>query len=160
MIEYEPKNLKRWTMPDSYFGAVWPNYYSSGFGQSRDSDALERSNFECALKALGGETDTVAVVRESHWAVGWVEWIAIQQDDGAALKVADELRERYENYPVVDEEHWSNLEYEEAQSYWASMSVRERCGAIKEARCGASIFAARRDYLPSDDNGRLMEYLR
>lgn len=39
------KHIKRWTMPDSYFGETWPDYYSSGVGQSRDSDSLERSNF-------------------------------------------------------------------------------------------------------------------
>ena len=32
-----PKHLKRWSMPPSYFGAVWPDYYSAGVGQSRDS---------------------------------------------------------------------------------------------------------------------------
>ena len=83
-MSYEPKHLKRWTMPNSYFGAVWPNYYVF-LGQHRDSDALTRSNFTCGLKALGGESETVEVVRESHWAVGWVEWIAIHQDDAAAL---------------------------------------------------------------------------
>ncbi|WMT78832.1 hypothetical protein [Bradyrhizobium sp. Ash2021] len=87
----QPKHLRRWTMPANYFGAVWPAYYSSGVGQSRDSDALERSNFECMLKALGGETETVVVVRELHWAVGWVEWIAIHQDDEKALKIADDI---------------------------------------------------------------------
>jgi hypothetical protein len=39
-------------------------------------------------------------------------------------------------------------------------AVRERVGAIKESRCGASIFAARFAYLPQDDNGSLFEYLR
>ena len=43
------------------------------------------------LTALGGETDTVIVVRETHWAVGWVEWIAIHQDDEKALKIADDI---------------------------------------------------------------------
>jgi hypothetical protein len=37
-------------MPDSYFGATWPDYYGSSVGQSRDSDALERSNFACMLE--------------------------------------------------------------------------------------------------------------
>src|SRR6266436_1054881 len=67
-MTYEPEHLKLWTMPDCYFGEVWPAYYSAGVGQSRDSDALERSNFACMLKAVGGESDTVQVVRESHWA--------------------------------------------------------------------------------------------
>jgi hypothetical protein len=43
------------------------------------------------LKALGGETETVIVVRETHYLVGWVEWIAIHQDDEKALKIADDI---------------------------------------------------------------------
>jgi hypothetical protein len=90
-MAYEPKHLCRWSKPPNYFGAAWPDYYSSSVGQSRDSDALERSNFECMLNALGGETETVIVVRETHWAVGWVEWIAIHESDDKALKIADDI---------------------------------------------------------------------
>lgn len=117
-MDYEPKHLRRWAMPESYSGAVWPAYYRSGCGQSRDSDALERSNFACMLKALGGESDTVTVVRESHWAVGWVEWIAIHQDDGAALKVADEIQARLADYPVIDDDHFSATEQDDANDTW------------------------------------------
>ena len=115
---YEPTHLKRWTMPDSYIGAVWPTHYSAGVGQSRDSDALEQSNFICMLKVIGGESETVTVVRESHWAVGWVEWIAIEQDDAAALRKADEIVARLEDYPVINENHFSELETEEANDVW------------------------------------------
>jgi len=120
MTEYTPKHLKRWTMPRDYFGAVWPNYYGSGCGQSRDSDCLERSNFRCMLQALGGESDTVQIVRESHWAVGWVEWIAIHQDDAKALEIADKIKGKLADYPVVDEDDLSELECEEADEIWAN----------------------------------------
>lgn len=156
--QWEPKHLKRWTRPDSYFGAVWPAYYSSGVGQSRDSDALERSNFICMLKALGGETETVRVIHEGHWAVGWVEWIAIHQDDVKALKEADEINGYLEDYPVINEDHWSELEDEDANSTWQRLSLKERMELCKEAR--VSIFAARRDYIPSDDSGYISERCR
>jgi hypothetical protein len=29
---YDPEHLQRWTLPDNYFGAEWPNYFSSGVG--------------------------------------------------------------------------------------------------------------------------------
>lgn len=159
-MAYTPKHLTRWTMPDNYFGAAWPDYFGSGFGQHRDSDALVRSNFITALKALGGESETVIIVREGHWAVGWVEWIAIHQDNATALEIADGLKERESDYPVLDEQHFSDLEYTEAADYWAGMSVRERASFLIHSRCGASLFAARRGDLPSDDNGALMESLR
>lgn len=157
-MNYSPINLRKWTRPESYFGAEWSDYYSAGVGQSRDSSSLERSNFICMLQELGGESETVIVVRESHWAVGWVEWIAIHESDGRALAIADEIASNLADYPVIDEDHWSNLEYDEICSYWAQMSVRERAEYC--ARAGLSIFAARRDYLPNDDDGALYELLR
>jgi hypothetical protein len=137
-MTYQPKHLKLWTMPAHYFGAVYPETYSSGCGQSRDSDALERSNFACMLKAIGGESDTVQVVRESHWAVGWVEWIAIHGDDEAALRIADMVQELLKDYPVVNEEHWSELEREDANETWMNCySQQERIDYI---RCHRSQF--------------------
>lgn len=160
-MTYTPKHLRRWTMPQDYFGEVWPDYYSSGFGQSRDSDALERSNFTCALKALGGEDgENLVVVREGHWAVGWVEWIAIHCENDKALETADQLRADYLDYPVVDEMHYSDLEYSEAADFWARSDVSDRVHFIKQSRCGVSIFAARRDHMPEDDPGNLYDLLR
>jgi hypothetical protein len=126
MTDFTPEHLKLWTQPKNYFGEVWPAYYSAGVGQSRDSDALERSNFACMLRVIGGESDTVTVVRESHWAVGWVEWIAIHQDDEKALRLADGIKAQLEDYPVIDEDHWSELEWSEAAEYWDGLSPRER----------------------------------
>jgi hypothetical protein len=90
-VTYEPKHLRRWTRPENYFGAAWPLYFSSGCDQKADSDAVERGTFDDMLKALGGESDTVIVVRESHWKLTWVEWIAIHQDDERALRIADAI---------------------------------------------------------------------
>lgn len=134
---YNPKHLMRWTMPRYYFGASWPNHYSSGFGQSRDSDDLEASNFATALKELGGESDVVTVVRESHWAVGWVEWIAIEADgtleSDKALEIADKLRERVENYPLLDEEDFSEREMKHANDIWRDCySWQERVRYIRD----------------------------
>lgn len=122
-------------MPDNYAGEIWPDYFSSGVGQSRDSDALERSNFACMLKALGGESETVIVVRESHWAVGWIEWIAINADDETSLRTADKLKAGLEDYPVIDETHWSELEHDDANETWANcFDWRERVAYIREHR--------------------------
>lgn len=135
MQDFEPKHLKLWTMPKYYFGETWPDYYSAGVGQSRDSDALERSNFACMLKELGGESETVLVIRESHWAVGWVEWIAIHATEDKALAIADEIKGKLEDYPVVNEDHWSGLECEEANEVWTNCyDVKARIKYIREHR--------------------------
>lgn len=133
-MTYEPKHLKAWTMPANYAGEVWPATYSSGCGQSRDSDALERSDFVSMLEAIGGESETVTVVRESHWLVGWVEWIAIHQDDDKALQLADEVQASLQDYPVVNEDHWSELEYNEAADYWDGLSPREKVRTAMDVR--------------------------
>ena len=153
---YKPENLKLWQMPDYYVGAVWPDTYVF-LSQNRDSDALHRSNFISALAAIGGESETVNVVREIHWFCGWVEWIAIHQDDDKALQIADQIAGALEDYPVVDEEHFSALEHAEAKAFWESMSVRKRAEYCAQA--GVSIYAARRDCVPSND-GVLDDLLR
>ena len=115
---YEPQYLNRWTHPKHYFGATWEEYYGSGWGRRRDSDCLEESNFHSMLKLLGGESETVLVVRENHWAVGWVEWIAIHESDDVALQKADDAKERLENYPILDESDYSEREEEECSTTW------------------------------------------
>lgn len=149
------KAIKRWSLPDSYGGAHWDEYFVF-LGQSRDSSALERSNFECGLEALGGESDTVQVVRESHWAVGWVEWIAIHQNDSEALEAADEMLCALSDYPILNESHFSELELSEAESYWASLRLSERVELCQQA--GVSVFSARHDWLPSSDSGYIYEH--
>ena len=154
---YQPKNLEFWTMPSNYAGEVWPGYYVF-LNQNRDSDSLTRSNFTCALQAIGGESETVHVIREGHWACGWVEWIAIHQDDTAALQAADAIAAKLQDYPVVNEDHWSELEWDEAHEYWASLQLSERVELCQDA--GVSVFSARHAWIPQDDSGYIFEHCR
>jgi hypothetical protein len=133
---YQPERLERWKMPKDYFGAEWPEYYSSGVGRSRDSDCLEESNFDAMLAELGGESETVQVVRESHWAVGWVEWIAIHESDEKALRAADGLLKSLEDYPVLDEDDVCRREWEECERVWSDCyTVSERVKYLRRQRC-------------------------
>lgn len=95
----EYPHLKRWTVPESYGGRYWRDYYGAGVSQHRDSDDLDQSNFAQVLAGLkglpafdlegddsdGDEICSRVVVSENHWVCGWVEWIAIHKDDVAAL---------------------------------------------------------------------------
>jgi hypothetical protein len=110
--------LKKWALPQCYVGEHWDDYYSAGVGRSRDSEPLEESNFAVTLRKLGGESETVIVVRENHWAVGWVEWIAIHENDVGALAIAGQLAERREDYSVLDESDWSEREDEACRQVW------------------------------------------
>lgn len=108
------RHLQKWTRPKHYAGADWPEYFVF-LDQHRDSDALTRSNFTCGLARLGGESDTVRVVRERHWAVGWIEWIAVHESDTAACKKADDMLSELDAYPVLDEDHFCELEWSESE---------------------------------------------
>lgn len=141
---------KPWSRPSNYMGATWYGWHSAGFGQSRDSDCLERSNFSVASRELlalktewpdrktedeMGTGYTVEIVRESHWAVGWVEWIAIHSSNTAAIAKATELCERANDYPVLDEDDWSEREQTEANEVWTNcFDVSERIAYIRQHR--------------------------
>ncbi len=141
---YTPERLKRWTRPSCYAGAEWLDHYSSGIGQSRDSTAWERANFDAMIAALKTITESAdwahdfapwQVVRESHWAVGWVEWIAIHETALEHLKLADSIMERFEDYPVIDEELYSQYENDEANDVWRDCyDVQERVEYIRKHR--------------------------
>jgi len=104
-------DLKLWEYPECYYGAS--HYGSYVFlGQHRDSDTLSESNFAVGLKALGGESDTVKVIRERCSMVGWVEWISIAQRDTKALQLASAMFDELELYPVLCDDDFSQREYE------------------------------------------------
>jgi hypothetical protein len=125
-MSYTPENLKRWTRPGSYVGATWEGYYVAPVGRNRDSDCLTASNWEAQARILGEhkadipDTDEVSPVAvcENHWAVGWVEWVAIHETNETALRAADKLAERLDGYPALDENDWSEREHAEAETVW------------------------------------------
>jgi hypothetical protein len=153
---YAPTYLRRWSRGECYVGETFEDYFVVA-GQHRDSDVLTRSNFRVALERLGGESETVRVIRLGHWAVGWTEGLLIHESDEAALRVGDEIAAELEDYPILDEENYSELEWDEAGQWWDNCGMRERIRMCAEA--GLSIFAARESGIPSDPAGRLYEIL-
>lgn len=125
--------------------------------RNRDSGPLYESNFEAALKKLGGESETVEVHRFGHWGPGWFE-IIIVAPGTKAEKTAQEIEGSLENYPVLDEDDFSAREWESASQGWDNCSLKERVDLCREA--GISIFAARREEIPSDDSGYIFDRLR
>lgn len=101
-------------------------------GQHRGSDCLERSNFRKGLEAIGGEGENVRVERFWHWAVGWVEEIYIRPGTEEE-KRAEEIVEKLEGYPVLDDDDFSSLEQEEADEVWKNCySVKSRIEYMRE----------------------------
>lgn len=169
---------RTWRTPPDYGGTNPVGDYHL-MSQHRDSDALERSNYRVILTDLEreagrlpdppetteGRPDNLPAAwvydwRAGHWAVGWIEHMCIRADAPDVLLIAAaEWLAALADYPVADGADLSALEWSDAAECWGRLSVRDRARLIRESRCGASIYAARRDELP-DDGGALMEWLR
>jgi len=110
--DYAPTSFdqKGISLPDRQDWSVAP------VGQNRDSSALDRSNFAIVLKDLGGESDTVEVHRFGHWGPGWFEIILTHHNKKEKV---DDWERALMNYPVADEEHYSNLEADDADCVWS-----------------------------------------
>ena len=113
--------------------------------RTRDSRSLEESNFRSFLKRLGGETEDIEVHRFGHWGPGWVEIIIVRPGTDAHI-TAGLIQDALESYPVVDEDDYSELEFERISEYWESLGTEERIDSCQ--RAGDSIFAARHDSIP------------
>jgi len=105
--------LEKWgpKHEENYLGESYPEYYV-GFAKSRDSEALEVSNFDVALSELGGEKEPdVKVVRLGHWAVGWIEVILVHENAKDKVEILKQLIDRVNEYPVLDEQdYWQKQE--------------------------------------------------
>lgn len=124
--------------------------------KTRDATVLDESNFDSALELLKGYDESVEVHSFGHWACGWYELILIESDSEAQL-IAEGIVKELENYPVVNEDHYSNLQYERASEYWQRIGLNERKDYVVE---GDSVFCIRHDSLsalPSDTFYNLME---
>jgi hypothetical protein len=127
----------------------------------RDSDVLERSNFAAMKRrlvdadSLLGPSEMVAVETSSHWAVGWIDYLVVHPLSHAA-RVAEQLNAKIADYPVLDEELYSQMEHDEAWLAWQNASVKDRIHYLRRYCEGVSIFAARRDDLPEDESGSLV----
>jgi hypothetical protein len=95
----------------------WCVWYTS----SRDAGLLEQSNEQAINKRLAplaeGDNPDVVFEQHSHWAVGHLSGVSIRafRDDGTitdAFKEFCSIQEALENYPVLDEQEYSERELE------------------------------------------------
>ena len=97
----------------------------------RDSDILEQSNFQFIYADLleedGVKSEDVFIVHSDHWAVGWVDQIAVRmfredilRIDNPEIECSDlhpafiavvDWHEALTAYPVASDEHFSEMEF-------------------------------------------------
>jgi hypothetical protein len=144
--------IEKWQRPESFVasteGAPYNGEWYVFLGRHRDMSVLQESNFQRGLELIGGESETVMIVREGHWGFGWIEWIAIHESDHAALAEADEILCALEDYPVLDDMHYSNMEWEAIGEYWEREPIHYRMELCREAEY--PIFGARHDFPPTE----------
>lgn len=107
------------------------NWFVLPVSQTRDSGPRDRSNFQSALDALGGESETVEVHRFGHWGPGWFEIIIVAPDSPAAA-IAEDLERGLMDYPIVDDEHYSNTQHEEYQKDWQNYAARDFARSLRK----------------------------
>ena len=85
-----------------------------------------------ALERLGGESEDVEIHRFGHWACGWWEALTVRKGSEAE-KEALEIESELESYPVLNEDHWSEAQSDEAERIWRDhFCARERIQYLRE----------------------------
>jgi len=106
--------------------------WGRAFGSHRDSNALDRSNWEViTTNLLERFPEDFEIEGSSHWAVGWVVTLRVRvlvdptkgivhTNLTDAFRAVAEWKEALDTHCAADEEHWSELEYDEAITYLQS----------------------------------------
>lgn len=103
---------REWERADNYAGEDLTGYYVV-YSHNRDSTRLKESNWDTLIKQFK-DNPRFEIHLFNHWLCGWVECIMIDgskmtiEDYNEILKIINDL----EDYPVLDEEDYSNREYE------------------------------------------------
>ena len=82
-------------------------------GTNRDADNLTRANYAAICTWLRDQNIDVEHETSNHWAVGWVEYAVVAPEHTGK---ADEITERLNDYPVFDDEVYSEFETESVTS--------------------------------------------
>lgn len=116
----------------NYLGHLPEEKWHVVLTQSRDSGLISKSNWEVALERLGGERGgNVEVHRFGHWACGWWEALCVAEDSDL-WETAKGICESIEAYPLLDEEHHSEMEAKEADRVWRDcFSPKERVELLR-----------------------------
>jgi len=140
-----------WEHPGDYAGHNPVGDYVI-YARNRESSIMEDVNYNLICAELGALDDDfsapVYTFRAGHWAVGWIEYVIVKNDaPEKTLENAAEILSALSDYPILNDEAYSDAQCEAITSYWERENVRDRVQWCCEA--GESIFAARRD-CPSD----------
>lgn len=129
-------------------------WFIAPFARHRDSDTLQRSNWETGVDMLKAaepeDADDYRILRFDHWAVGWVEIVIVRPESKCAT-VAAEAEESLADYPLLDEEHHSSLEWTEYGEAWERYGRKNFVDGLKKQFRLSPIALDRLENAPSDN---------
>lgn len=103
-----------WDLDQSAADREWGAVGVGPVGRTRDSEALELSNFEVIYADLSEQFgDAVTIDRFGHWACGWVEEITWDASRAEIVSAVEAWRTALDDYPVADDMHFSETEWTE-----------------------------------------------
>jgi hypothetical protein len=153
------KNPSGFDSLDNYAGDLPDTQWHVVVTRSRDAEILTECNWHVALTDLGGESESVQIFRFGHWACGWWEALCVAKG-GEQFAKGQELHDSLEEYPILDEQAFSEMEHDEATRYWAEgYSPKDRveylreCGEIHFADFGDLLQCVRGTFPPYGDDG-------
>lgn len=144
-------SMEKWKYPKDYMGNDFSEYYIL-YGKNRDSDRLTRSNYDC-IKEVVKSAESFSF---NHWACGWIELLMIHESDKNGIEQGNKILAELADYPVYNDSHYSELEWNEMNDFWVQCSIKERVELCQ--KYNQNIFSARHDFIP--DNCSIEEYLR
>lgn len=113
------KEFRPTSFDNHYYLEGRENWFVLPVYRNRDSNCLERANWDAAVSELGKENeDSYEIHRFGHWGPGWFEIILINPHNDELVKIAEGIENILFNYPVLDDELFSQYEYEEANAVW------------------------------------------
>lgn len=138
-----------WTTPDSYLGFEPQGHYTV-YATHRGGYIMDDVNMHTMWERLrreamfAGDPGSVYKWSASHWAVGRIEYLMVKPDAPASvLAMAEEFLAALSGYPCLDDDTYSEWQFDAVFSYWASESLEERVDYCTEY--DVTPFAARRD---------------
>lgn len=111
-------------------------WFVAPVSHNRDSGVLTRANWDAFVAMIGPESeDAYQIHRFGHWGPGWFEIILINPANEKLVKIGNDAENALADYPVLDDELFSQMEMDEANEVWANCyDERERLKYIRKNR--------------------------
>ena len=153
-MNYQPQYLKKWIEAPNYLGMDLTDYYVVSV-ESEQSDTVDMSNYRVWHRLFPD--------LEEFTFGGFMKFKALMiHKYSLLLEAIDEKKKSLEDYPILDEDDLSELEFEQWSEYWSNVGYidcfEELLKAIPELKDDERVTSLdNKCVLTSDELGELIE---